>query len=310
MINGLPPSAERFLLDVRRHQRRLDTAQRQLTSGLKLTRVSDAPDQVSRLLTARNGLERVEQTQLNLGRVKTEVDTAEKALATAVSLVERARVLGAQGSSGHQDAGTRAQVAAELQGVLERLVATANVAVEGRYLFSGDSDQTAPYELDMSRPSGVSAYQGTASTRKVADSSGLTFGVGFTAELIFESPNPDEQVFAAVNGMRRALLAVDNPPDPPDPTIPTIEEALHNLGSASVYLNQRLATYGIIQNRVTESIDAAAKLELSLRTQVANIEEADLAEAATDLTQARLQLDAAFQTRANTPRRSLFDYLG
>lgn len=310
MINGIPPSAERFLLDVQRHQRRLDKAQRELTSGLKLTRVSDAPEQVSRLLTARNGLERVEQVQLNLGRVKTEVDTAESALESAVSLVERARVLGAQGSSGHQDAGTRAQVAAELEGILERLVATANVAVEGRYLFSGDTDQTAPYVLDSAQPSGVSAYQGAASTRKVADSSGLTFSVGFTAELIFDSTNPDEKVFAAVNGMRRAILAVDNPPDPPDPTIPSLEEALHNLGSSSTYLNQRLATYGIIQNRVTESINAAAKLELSLKTQVANIEEADLAEAATEMTQARLQLDAAFQTRASTPRKSLFDYLG
>ncbi|MBL8173771.1 MAG: hypothetical protein JNK48_03830 [Bryobacterales bacterium] len=310
MITGLPASAERFLIDVERHQRRLDRAQRQLTSGLKLTRVSDAPDQVSRLLTARNGLERIEQTQLNLGRVKTEVDTAEKAVGNAVSLIERARVLGAQGSSGHQDAGTRAQVAAELEGILERLVATANVAVEGRYLFSGDTDQIAPYALDPLQPSGVSAYQGTISSRKVADASGLTFSVGFTAELIFDGPNPDEKVFAAVNGMRRAILAVDNPPDPPDPTIPSLEEALHNLGGASVYLNQRLATYGIIQNRVSESIDSAEKLELSLRTQVATIEEADLADAATELTQARLQLDAAFQTRANTPRKSLFDYLG
>lgn len=310
MMNGIPPSTERFLLDVERHQKRLDRAQRQLTSGLRVSSVSDAPADVSRLLSARTGLERIGQTQLNLGRVKTEVDTAEKALESAVSLVERARVLGAQGSSGHQNAGTRAQVAAELEGILERLVATANVAVEGRYLFSGDSDQTTPYTLDASQVSGVSAYQGSASTRRVADASGLTFSVGFTAELIFDGANPDEKVFAAVNGMRRAILAVDQPADPPDPTIPTLDEALHNLGASSVYLNQRLATYGIIQNRVTEAIDSAEKLELSLRTQVTMIEETDLAEAATELGEARLQLEAAFQARANTPRKSLFDYLG
>lgn len=310
MLNGIPASAENFLLDVNRHQRRLDKAQRQITSGLKITRVSDAPDDVSRLLNARTGLERLGQTQLNLGRVKTEVDTAEKALEDAVSLLERARVLGTQGSSGHQDASTRSQVAAELEGILERLVATANVAVEGRYLFSGDNDQVAPYEVDLTQTAGVNLYQGTPSTRKVADASGLTFSVAFTAEQIFDSGNTDEKVFEAVNGMRRAILAVDNPPNPPDPTIPTLEQALHNLGAATVYLNQRLATYGIVQNRVTEAIDSATKLELNLRQQVANIEEADLAESAIELSEARLQLDAAFQARASTPRRSLFDYLG
>jgi flagellar hook-associated protein 3 FlgL len=310
VLTGLHPSAQRFLLDVERQQGRSERAQRQLTSGLKLSQVSDSPDDVSRLLSARAGLERTAQVQLNLGRVQTEVDTAEKSLQTAVELLERARVLGSQGASGHQTASTRAQVAAELEGVLERLVSTANVAVEGRYLFSGDADQVAPYSLDLIVPSGITPYQGSTSSRKISDASGLTFSVAMTADLIFDSANADENVFGAVNGMRRALLAVDNPPFPPDPTIPSLDEAIHNLGQAGLYLNQKLAGYGLMQNRVAEARDGASKLELSLRQQVANIEEADLAEAATELSQTKLGLDAAFQTRATTPRRSLFDYMG
>jgi flagellar hook-associated protein 3 FlgL len=247
---------------------------------------------------------------LNLGRVKTEVDTAEQTLQTAVALMDRARVLAAQGISGQQTASTRAQIATELEGVLERLVSAANVSVEGRYLFSGDNDQVAPYAIDTLVPSGVTPYQGTTSSRKIADASGLTFSAGTTADAIFDSPNADENVFAAVNGMRRALLAIDNPPFPADPTIPTLDEAMHNIGQAGLFLNQKLAGYGLIQNRVTEATAAASKLELSLRQQVANIEEADLAEAATALTQSKVGLEAAFQTRATTPRRSLFDYLG
>jgi len=310
MLNGLPPSAQRFLLDIERQQSRSERAQRQLTSGLKLSQVSDAPDDVSRLLSARAGLDRTSQVQLNLGRVKTEVDTAEKTLQTAVQLMDRARVLGAQGISGQQTAATRKQVAAELEGILERLVSSANVSVEGRYLFSGDADQVAPYAVDLVVPGGVTPYQGSTSTRKIADATGLTFSVGTTADAIFESANADENVFAAVNGMRRALLAVDNPPFPDDPTIPSLDEAMHNLGQASLFLNQKLAGYGLIQNRVAEATEAATKLELSLRQQVTNIEEADLAQAATELTQSKIGLEAAFQARASTPRRSLFDYLG
>lgn len=309
MLNGLPPSAENFLSDIDRLSRRMERAQRQLTSGLKFSRVSDEPDDVSRLLSVRASLQRTEQTQLNLGRVKTEVDTAEKTLQQAVTLMDRARQLGAQGASGHQSKETRARVADELQSILERLVSSASVAVEGRYLFSGDNDQAAPYQLDNATPSGVGAYQGSASTRLVADSSGLTFSVAQTADLIFDSANPDEKVFDAVNGMRRALLAVDNPPDPPDPTIPTLEQALHNLGASSLYLSQRLASYGLFQNRVNESVEAATKFQLSLKQQLSNIEDADLTEAATELNQSRISLEAAFEARARTPRRSLFDFL-
>lgn len=310
MMRGIPSSTERFLIDINRLQKRSVKAQQQLASGLKISKVSDSPDEVSRLLSARANLESVLQTQQNLGRIKVEVDTAERALQNSVSLVERARTLGAQGSNDLQGAATRQQIADELQGILERLVTAAATAVEGRYVFSGDADQTPPYSLDLSMPNGVGSYQGAAANRKVADASGLLFATGQSADLIFDSADAEQNVFGAVNGMRRALLAVDNPPDPPDPTIPTVSEALHRLDTASRYLNQRLSTYGLIQNRVRESLDGAARLEISQRAQIAGIEEADLAQAAVELTQTRTNLEAALQARATSPRRSLFDVLG
>lgn len=310
MMRGIPSSTERFLIDINRLQKRSVKAQQQLASGLKISKVSDSPDEVSRLLSARANLESVLQTQQNLGRIKVEVDTAERALQNSVSLVERARTLGAQGSNDLQGAATRQQIADELQGILERLVTAAATAVEGRYVFSGDADQTPPYSLDLSMPNGVGSYQGAAANRKVADASGLLFATGQSADLIFDSADAEQNVFGAVNGMRRALLAVDNPPDPPDPTIPTVSEALHRLDTASRYLNQRLSTYGLIQNRVRESLDGAARLEISQRAQIAGIEEADLAQAAVELTQTRTNLEAALQARATSPRRSLFDVMG
>ncbi|MBL8217289.1 MAG: hypothetical protein JNK87_41600 [Bryobacterales bacterium] len=310
MLSGINAATEKFLQDISRLQRRSEKAQQQLTSGLKVQSAADAPDDVSRLLGSRAALDMVEQVSINLGRVKTEVDTAEAAIGNAVSLLERARALGSQGASNTLGKSARTQLAGELEGVLERLVAVASTAVEGRYIFSGDNDQAAPYTVDLAVPKGVSTYQGSASTRRVADASGLEFSVAQTADEIFDSANDEQNIFLAVNGMRRALLAIDNPPDPPDPTIPTMEQALHNLGEAGVYLNTKLTTYGLQQNRVTESINAASKLQLSLKAQIANVEEADLAAAALELSQSRMHLEAAFTARAQNPRRSLFDYLG
>src|SRR5512140_258942 len=139
MIGGVPSYTEKFLLDIDRLQRRSVKAQESITSGLKISRVSDSPDDVSRLLGTRTQLDSAIQTGLNLGRVKVEVDTAEQALQVGVSLMERARTLASQGAGGSQNASTRRQVADELQGILERMVAVTSTAVEGRYLFSGDA---------------------------------------------------------------------------------------------------------------------------------------------------------------------------
>lgn len=310
MLRGLPPATERFLADLARIQKRAATAQRQLTTGLKLTAVSDDPDQISRLLQARTELARAQQVQANLGRVKVEVDTSEQALQTAVKIIEQARVLGTRGGGTNVTFETRAHIAAELKGLLERMVAISQTQIEGRYVFSGDNDLTVPYDLDLASPTGVTTYAGSTATRQVSDATGELFPVALDAQQLFDSSNPGENVFQAINGMRRALLAVDDPPSPPDPTLPSLEQALIDLSTATTYLNRQTSFYGLVQNRVQEAANSATHLEISYRTQIASIEEADLAEAAVELTQSTTTLNAALQAKARAPRTSLFDYLG
>jgi len=308
-MRGVTSATEQFLQDLSRIQRRMDRAQRQLTTGIRLSSVADDPDQVSTLLQRRADLHAASQTRDNLQRVKLEVDTAEQTLQEAIKLVEQARTLGTRGGGTYQEAGTRTQIAAELQSILERLVGLSARQVEGRYLFSGDKDMVAPYALDPLAPAGVSAYQGSASTRRIPDAEGTLLAIAKSADEIFDSSTAENNVFLAVNNLRRALLAMDTPPDPPDPTIPSIEQAIDNVGTALKHLNGQLYFYGITQTRITASINHAVELETSYRSQVAEIQEADLAEAASEFTQSKLALDAALTAKAQTTTKSLFNYL-
>ncbi len=129
----------------------MEAAQRKVSTGLRMQSVSDDPDQVSPLLQARADLAATTQTQANLSRVKTGVDAAEQALEQSVSMVERARTLGAQGVTGTATAESRQALADELGSILENLVGLSRTTVEGRYVFSGDSDQQAPYSIDLTR---------------------------------------------------------------------------------------------------------------------------------------------------------------
>ena len=83
MIPSVNPAAQLFLADLSRVQSQIDTAQRQVSSGLKISQPSDAPDELEGLMRTRADLARNQQVANNLTEVKSEVDTSEQALQSA-----------------------------------------------------------------------------------------------------------------------------------------------------------------------------------------------------------------------------------
>ena len=299
MINNINSSADSFLTDIERLQARAERAQRQISSGLRVSTPSDDPDQVGAILQASSDIARNLQILHNLDRVKSEVDGSEQALSTAISTLEKVNVLGAQGANFDQTAATRRGLALEVQNQLERLVANANSSVEGRFVFGGDFDQVQPYSIDLTTPTGTTPYAGAAATRRVEDPRGGTFSTSQTAQQIFDAPGTS--VFEAVNALRVALLANDQA---------GITASLGALQTAHDHLSESLSFYGSVQNEVDDGINAGKTLALRLAGDLSNLRDADLVDASSELVSAKLNLDAAFSARARVPRTSLFDFLG
>jgi flagellar hook-associated protein 3 FlgL len=301
MISFFDSSAWTFLNGMDKIQQRSERAQLEMTTGLKINTVSDAPDQIASLYATRSALAQTQQIDTNLGRVKAEVDTGESVLSSAVTLVERVQTLASQGATGTASAQSRQDIASELGGILQQLVSTANTTVEGRYIFAGDSDQQPPYSIDLTQSNPISAYQGSAATRQIQGADGTAFSVGKTAQDIFDDPTGQHNIFSSINNLRLALLNNDQA---------GIDAALPGVQSAGTYLNQQLAFYGLTQNRVASEIDFGTNYETRLKTQLSGIEDADLTQAITEMQQASTQQTAALSARAKLPKTSLFDFLG
>ena len=195
MISSLDPASQSFLAGMDQIQQRLQTAQTQLTTGLQINNVSDAPSEIADIWQLNSELDQTNQTDTNLGQVSTEVNTAQTALQSAVTLVEQAETYGAQGASDTSSATTRQDLANQLGAILQQLVSTANTTVQGRYIFAGDADQTTPYSIDLTQTDPVSAYQGSASTREIQGPDGTAFPVALTAQQIFDSSDAQDQCF-------------------------------------------------------------------------------------------------------------------
>lgn len=301
MISSLDSGSLAFLNGINQIHRRSERAQTQLTTGLRINSISDDPSQIPALLATQAELGRTQQISSNLNNVKAEVDTAEISVQSAVSLVERAQTLGTQGQSAFVSADSRTQIAGELGGILQQLVGVANTTVGGRFIFSGDSDQTAAYTLDLTQANPISAFGGTASTRQVEHPDGSVFSVSKTAQDLFDSSNPQQNVFQTINNLRTALLNNDQA---------GIDQGIPALKGIGTYVNQQLSFYGVAQNRVADGLDFGSTLATQLQTRLSGIRDADLTQAITEFTQANTQQQAALSARAKIPRSSLFDYLG
>jgi flagellar hook-associated protein 3 FlgL len=301
-ISPLSPRDSQFLTAANRLSSRINRAQLQISSGKRIQQASDAPDQVDNLLGLRADLARATQIQKNLGRVKTETDTAERALESAVKVTERIRVLASRGATNlSETAESRAIYADEVSVLLEELVSIANTQVEGRYIFAGDDDRAVPYQINAGPPQAISGYGGSRTLRSALHPSGSTFTFAVTAEQIFDNPDPAKNVFASVIALRDALLADDQA---------AIQAALPGVDTAARQVVESQAAYGNIQSRVAAAETTVNENILRFKSQIAEIEDADLTEAILELNSAKQTQEAAFSSKARAPRSSLFDFLG
>jgi flagellar hook-associated protein 3 FlgL len=306
MISNLDPASELFLANVSRIQQRVAEANRQVSSGKKIAQPSDAPDEIDSLLQLRANREWNAQIRSNLAAALTDTQGADGALASAIRLMDRARVLADQGANSVMSTAGRQSLAAETQALLDQMIAFSQTTVQGRYIFSGDEDGTPAYQADATSATGVTQLVTAGATRRIENPAGGSFAAGLTAQEIFDTRNADgtpasDNVFAALSGLCAALLSDD---------ANAVAQSADAVQTASGRLNTSQAFYGMVQGRIRDAAAFADRYEIELRTEVSQKEDADVAAAALELSQGNTQLQAAFSMRAAMPHKSLFEFIG
>jgi flagellar hook-associated protein 3 FlgL len=305
MIQNLNITGEQFLANLQALKDRIARTQAQVTSGVRVGKPSDDPTAVGDILQLESDIGRVAQVATNLNTVKGHVDTAEGALQTATQILLQIQTLAAQGATGTASPEIRAGISQQIGQLLTQLVSVSQTKFGGVYVFGGDQDTQASYQVDLTSATGVARLVTTVATRQIQDATGVTFADSKTAQDIFDHRNPDDSiatdnVFAAVNSLRVALANDDQT---------GIDTAIDSIHTASDYLSQQLAFYGGVQNQVSNAIDLAKKFQLQYQTALSAKRDTDIASAAIDLTQEQTSMQAAIQGQASMPRGSLFDYL-
>lgn len=305
MLSFLSGADQQYLADIQRMNAELTDVTRQLSSGLRVSTVSDDPFAVPGIMQDQSQIMQLQQLQTNLNNLKPELQSGDSALQQAMQNIESAISIASQASSPLMTPAGLAQLVPQVQGILNNLVNLSATAVNGRYIFSGDLDQQPLYAIDPTQPTGVRQLATANSTRVITDNNGSQIWLAKTASEIFDARNPDttpasDNVFAAVNTLLTALQAGD--------TAGALA-SITNLKAADSHVNQELGYYGIGEARVNDTLTTTASSLTSTRVDLGSLRDADMTAAAIELNQLTVQQQAALSAKAKVNGMNLFDFL-
>jgi len=231
----------------------------------------------------------------NLTTINGQLSTADSTLSSVQTALTRAISLGVEGANGTLSASDRAAIAEELQGIQSQIISLANTSYEGNYLFGGTVTSTPPYTANSSDPSGVT-YNGNNDVNTVSVGAGYQIEINQPGSQLFSAAG--NNLFAALNNL---ILAVQSNGD--------ISDATTALDSASSYLAAQRVFYGNAMNQVqsqTTYLNAATQQIAQQQNSLAGV---DLATAATNLSNAQTDEQAAMAAISKVTQNNLFDYL-
>lgn len=278
-------------------QTRSRGTQIQISTGKVATQFSVIADSANRLVSAKDALQRIQQFQANNQLVDGRLQVMESSTASLVEIASQLRVLLIQ----RLDSAQRVPgiVTPGAQHLLEQAVADLNVELDGRHLFAGARTDTAPVVLDPAF-SGFGApdatfYQGDAVEFSVRADVDQDLAYGMTA---------DRAGFQELIGALRATIEGDGSDDQA-----LLESALDLVNAALPKITGYRSELGARQAALERINLGHGDAELYLQHQISDIEDVDLTEAITRLSQDQMVIESAMATIAQLSRLSLVDFL-
>ena len=267
----------------------------QLSTGKSVNAPSDNPTAAALLVENNDEATFTSGSLQSLSAVQGQLSTADSTLSSVTTSLQQAISLGIEGVNGTESAADQAAIVVQLQGIQSQLISLANTTYQGNYLFSGTATGTAPYAANAGDPSGVT-YSGNSDTNQIAVGNGYQVTVNVPGSQLFSASG--NSVFLAVNSLIIALQT--------NTGIPT---AVNALNSASSYLSAQRVLYGNAMSETTSETTYLSTAKLQISQQQNTLGGADMAAAATNLSQSETDTQAALAAMGKMSQDNLFNYL-
>ena len=291
-------TASMTLNDLQQSLNRLDTTQKQLSSGKKLNQPSDDPYGTSQAMSLNGQLSSLNDYTNNITDGTAWTQQATTSLGDIDSMVQRVRELVVQASNGTYTQSDLNASASEVNQLIDAIKQEANASYNGQYIFSGTSTGTAPYQTGS-----TDTYQGGTGSvnRLIGPNTTLSINTNISSLLGNGQASGD-------GGLLDTLRTIAS--DLQSGNTGAIGGAdLKNLDSNFGTLTQMEANMGAITNRLTLASTRIEQLQNSDSAALSNVQDADMATVAINFSTEQAAYSAALKAGANIVQSSLLDFL-
>lgn len=285
-----------ILANLQQSQASLNTALQQVSTGKSVSQPSDNPSAAAQMVQNTIETGDVDQYTQNVSTVQSTVQTASSVLSSVVTNLTQAVSLGTEGANGTNNATDLQDLATQVQGILSSVVSAANTSVGGAFLFGGTST-TTPYTADASSSSGYT-YNGNGDSNSVEIGDNTTISVNLPGSQIFS--NTSNNVLQSLSNLVTALQSG---------TSAQIGTAVSAVSSAIGYIGQQQVFYNNTSSQLSSQEHSLQQDTVTLASQENNLIGANLATAATELSQAETDNSAALAAAAKVLPVNLLNYL-
>jgi flagellar hook-associated protein 3 FlgL len=269
--------------------------QQQLTSGKLISAPSDSPTGTNKALQIRQDQSAVQQFAKNISDGQSWLDATDTALNEAVVQVQRVRALTVQAmNQGAVSTSSQKAIAVEVAALRESLLGVANSSVDDRALFGGVTQGSTAYAGDGTYVGAPPVGEGI--TRRVSGADRIRIDV--TGPEAFGTPGPDD-LFGLIG---RIASDVESAPGALAGDLEALDAALGRLLGAA-------ATIGARSARMEAAGQVNTDLQLTLASQLVDVEDIDLAKTIMELNQTEVGYKAALQATAQVIQPTLVDFL-
>ena len=272
--------------------------QQQLTSGKQISSPSDSPTGTNKALQIRQDQSAVQQFAKNISDGQSWLDATDTALNTAIGQVQRVRALTVQAmNTGSTSTSSQKAIAVEVAALRDSLLGVANSSINDRALFGGVTQGSAAYDADSGAYVGAPAT-GEGITRRVSNADRIRIDV--TGHEAFGVPSTGEPDLFGLVG--KIATDVESAPDALSADLEKLDVALERLLGAAASVGARSA-------RMEAAGQVNTDLQLTLASQLVDVEDIDLAKTIMELNQTEVGYKAALQATAQVIQPTLVDFL-
>lgn len=300
-----------YLTNLNANMSSLSKCQTQMSSGKRITTISDDPVGVLKSMQYRVNLYRSEQYQKNIDTAKSWLTQAESSVMELNTVITSAYESSLQASSTYisdQDKDAVAELIGQLR---DQVVTLANGQIGSKYIFGGYNTLQQPFKVDEA--TGLLYYNGldlsddTDPALIAQNDQNLQLEIGFGLKTDVSLPGTEllgtgeDNIYAILDGLYQALKNGGTPEELAEYS-GKLQNAQSDVLSLAAEIGGRSNRLDLVNNRYDEDI-------LNYTEMKSNVEDVDAAEIIMQYKMAEFTYLAALQTGNSIIQPSLVDYL-